>query len=69
MFKKILVEGMSCQHCKHSIEGTLQKLSGVNKVTAYHEEGFVEIDFDESLLNLDKIVDEIEDIGFDVNTN
>ncbi len=67
MFKKILVEGMSCKHCKQSIEGTLQELPGMNKVTAYHEKGFVEVDYDENLLKLDKIIDEIEDIGFDVN--
>lgn len=66
MFKKIMVEGMSCQHCKQSIEGALQELPGMNKVTAYHNDGFVEVDFDENVLELEKIVNEIEDIGFDV---
>ena len=66
MFKKIMVEGMSCQHCKQSIEGALQELPGMNKVTAYHNDGFVEVDFDENVLELETIVNEIEDIGFDV---
>lgn len=64
-----MVEGMSCQHCKQSIEGTLQGLAGVNKITAYHNEGFVDVDYDESIINIDTIISEIEDLGFEVKFN
>ncbi len=67
MMQKLLVQGMSCQHCKKNIESTLQELPGVNKVTAHHDAGFVDIDFDEDKITLETIVDEIEDLGFDVN--
>lgn len=69
MLEKLLVDGMSCQHCKQSIEGALQKLNGVNKVVAYHEEGFVDIDYDEKIIDIEMIVEEIEDLGFDVKTS
>ncbi len=69
MLQKILVQGMSCQHCKQSIESTLQELPGINKVTAYHNEGFVDVDYNEELINLDTIVDEIENLGFEVKFN
>ncbi|NLB88498.1 MAG: heavy-metal-associated domain-containing protein [Syntrophomonadaceae bacterium] len=68
MFQKLIVEGMSCQHCKKNIESTLQELSGMNKVTAYHDQGFVEVDFDDAVLSIDKIIDEIEDLGFEVKS-
>jgi copper chaperone len=66
MFKKLLVEGMSCQHCKHSIETSVKQLDGVKEVTAYHNEGYVEVDFDDSQIKLEQIIEEIEDLGFDV---
>lgn len=69
MFQKLIVQGMSCQHCKHSIESTLKELPGMNKVTAYHDQGYVEVDFNEEVLSLDKIVNEIEDLGFEVKSN
>lgn len=66
MFKKLMVEGMSCQHCKHNIETVLKQMEGVKKATAYHNEGYVDIDFDDSRVKLEEIVDQIEDLGFDV---
>ena len=69
MFQKLMVQGMSCQHCKKSIEGTLEELPGMNKVTAYHDQGFVDVDFNEEVLSIDTIISEIEDLGFEVKCN
>lgn len=66
MSKKLLVEGMSCQHCKQSIETSLKQLDGVKEVTAYYNEGYVNVNFDDNQIKLDQIVQEIEDLGFDV---
>ena len=66
MIKKLMVEGMSCQHCKNNIETVLKQMDGINKVTAYYNEGFVNVDFDNSQVKLEDIVDQIEDLGFDV---
>ncbi|HZK44400.1 MAG TPA: cation transporter [Syntrophomonadaceae bacterium] len=69
MINKLIVEGMSCQHCKQNIEETLEKLPGTNKVTANNDKGFVEVDYNEEILTIDKIISEIEDLGFEVKFN
>ena len=66
MFKKLTVDGMSCQHCKHNIETVLKKMDGVKKATAYYNEGYVDVDFDDSKLKIEEIMAEIEDLGFDI---
>lgn len=66
MFKKLMVEGMSCQHCKHNIETVLKQMAGIKEATAYYNEGYVNVDFDENQVKLEEIVDEIEDLGFEV---
>ncbi|MDX1447485.1 MAG: copper ion binding protein [Acidimicrobiia bacterium] len=60
------VPTISCGHCKSSIEGAVSGLSGVNKVEVGIESKRVEIDFDESAVNLDTIVETIEAQGYDV---
>lgn len=69
MLEKLLVEGMSCTHCKQSIENGLKELEGMNKVIAYHDEGFVDVDYNEDILDIATIINEIEDLGFDVKSN
>jgi len=62
----IKVEGMSCQHCKASVTEGLSNLNGVNDVKVYLDSGLVDVDFDETALNLGKIEEEIEDLGYDI---
>lgn len=69
MFTKLLVSGMSCQHCKHSIEDTLRSLEGVNKAEANYIQGFVEVDFDTAIISLEKIAAEIAELGYEVKYN
>lgn len=66
MFKKLPVQGMSCQHCKHNIETSVKQLDGVKEVTAYYNEGYVNVDFDDSQVKLEQIIQEIEDLGFEI---
>ena len=60
------VEGMSCNHCVNSVEGSVGKLEGVANVIVNLEQGMVEINFDSSKVSKDKIKDVIEDQGYDV---
>lgn len=57
------VEGMSCGHCKSSVEKALQAIPGVTSAT-------VDLEKKEAVItgNADKaaLVKAIEDIGFDV---
>lgn len=66
MVKRFEVQGMSCQHCKQSIESALSKLKGVNQVNAYFREGYVDVDFEEDLVKSSEIAHEIEELGFEV---
>lgn len=58
------VEGMSCQHCVHSVEGAVKKLGAAGKVDlAGHS---VTVEYDESKTSLAAIKEAIEDQGYDV---
>lgn len=63
--KKIKIEGMSCNHCKMTVEKVLKEISGVKKVEVY-------LDKKEAILEADKEIDEgkikevIEEEGFKV---
>jgi copper chaperone len=60
------VKGMSCSHCVNAIETALQELNGVKEVHVDLKESKVSVSFDESLINLGKLKDAIEDEGYNV---
>ncbi|MGI5879918.1 MAG: cation transporter [Syntrophomonadaceae bacterium] len=66
MHKELKVDGMSCQRCKMSIETALNNITGVKKAIALHQEGKVEIDFNESQVELATLINTIDDLGFEV---
>ncbi|KAI5123517.1 hypothetical protein M0805_006677 [Coniferiporia weirii] len=59
------IEGMTCGACVESIEGMLRGQDGIHdvKVALLSERGVVE--FDPSMWTVEKIVEEIGDMGFD----
>lgn len=61
----IKVEGMVCVGCENRVKNALQTLDGVNSVEASHENGIVKVNFDDSV-DVNKIKEKIEDIGFEV---
>ncbi|MCU9594219.1 copper chaperone CopZ [Caldibacillus thermolactis] len=64
--KTLDVKGMSCGHCKMTVEGALKKLDGVSAAQVNLEEGKVDVTFDESKVTVDKMKEVIEDQGYDV---
>lgn len=60
------VEGMSCGHCEKSVKDGLGKLNGVNNVEVQLEEGEVNVDYDQTVVSLEEICEQIEDLGYDV---
>ena len=60
------VPTISCGHCKSSIEGAVGGLSGIRKVEVGIESKQVDVDYDESAVDLDTIVSTIESQGYDV---
>ncbi|PAV28717.1 copper-binding protein [Virgibacillus profundi] len=67
MEKTLNVQGMTCGHCKMSVEGALNKLDGVAAAEVNLDAGNVDITFDESKVNVDAMKEAIEDQGYDVS--
>lgn len=61
----ISVPGISCAHCKSSIEGTLQPLAGVERAEVNIATKTVEVAYSEPT-TLEAITEAIEDQGYDV---
>ena len=58
------VEGMSCNHCVNSIEGTLKNVGAQAKVDLASKQ--VSVEYDENTLTLETIKEAIEEQGYDV---
>jgi copper chaperone len=59
-------EGITCSGCEKSIHNALAQRGGVNNVSANHETGTVNVDFDTAKIQRDDIKQAIQDAGFDV---
>ncbi|MDY0406287.1 copper chaperone CopZ [Virgibacillus sp. 179-BFC.A HS] len=66
MKKTLNVQGMSCGHCKMSVEGALNKLDGVSSAEVNLEAGTVDVTFDEAKVDVDAMKEAIEEQGYDV---
>jgi copper chaperone len=60
------VEGMSCNHCVNSIKKAVGELDGVGTVDVDLTTKKVRVDYNDSLVNDEKIKAVIEDQGYDV---
>ncbi len=64
--KQIKINGMSCSGCELKIENKLRKLEGVKSVKASYVKSNLNIEYDKDSVNLDKINDTIESIGYEI---
>ncbi|SDW06680.1 copper chaperone [Marininema mesophilum] len=60
------VKGMSCDHCKASITGALEKISGVDKVTVDIDAGIAIVEHQETISDINILKEAIEEQGYDV---
>lgn len=60
------VPDISCNHCKMSIEGAVNALTGIESAVVDIEGRSVDVSFDDSTQSLDTIVTAIEDVGYEV---
>jgi copper chaperone len=60
------VPEMSCGHCKATVEGELNKLSGVERSNADFERGIVEVRYDEDRVTTEELEGAIEEAGYSV---
>ena len=62
---ELLVSGMSCGHCKMSVEKVLKEL-GTSDVNVDLETGKVLVSYDESNITREMIINSIEEAGYTV---
>lgn len=60
------VIGMTCNHCKASVESALSEVEGVQHATASLEQNQVTVKHED--VPRERLVDAIEEIGYDVPT-
>ncbi|GIN90293.1 copper chaperone CopZ [Siminovitchia terrae] len=60
------VEGMTCGHCKQSVEKALTVLTGVEKAEVDLAQGTVKVSYNPSETDTDKMKEAVEDQGYDV---
>ncbi|WP_040512643.1 copper chaperone CopZ [Gracilibacillus halophilus] len=66
MEKTLNVQGMSCGHCKSSVEGALGNLDGVTSAEVDLSSGKVDVSYDDTQVTLADMREAIEDQGYDV---
>jgi copper chaperone len=62
----LTIPDISCGHCKSSIEGAVQDLTGVESVEVHIDPKTVDLSFDDAAVSLDTIIEMIEESGYDV---
>jgi copper chaperone len=62
----LVVPGISCGHCKSSIEGAVASLDGVARAEVSVSKRTVDVEYDPAQLDLAAIVSAIDDQGFEV---
>ena len=60
------VQGMSCQHCVHTVKSSVSALAGVDSVEVSLEKKLVTVGFDPGKTSLQSIRTAIEDQGYSV---
>lgn len=60
------VEGMTCNHCKASVEKAVGALNGVQSVEVILADKKVNVSLDSSIVSMETLTNTIEGIGFDV---
>jgi copper chaperone len=60
------VEGMSCGHCKSTVEGALKKLPGVESAVVDLAAKTATVTYEEGKVSVDQMKEAVEDQGYDV---
>ena len=67
MIKKILIEGMSCQHCVNHVKNALEELDGVKSAKVSLEDKSAEIELNHDVDD-EKIKAAIDEVGYEVTS-
>ncbi len=58
------IKGMSCGICAAKVENSIKKLEGISKCMVDHKTGKGSVEFDDSKVNTDKILEACNKTGF-----
>lgn len=61
------VQGMSCNHCVKSIEGSVGELKGISNVKVHLETGTVDVEYNSNEVTIEAIKKVIDAQGYKVN--
>ncbi|MBI5884528.1 heavy-metal-associated domain-containing protein [archaeon] len=64
MKKTLTIGSMHCDGCARTIQNYLKTLDGVKSASASFDSKKLEVDFDEKKTSLQKIIQEIKDLGY-----
>jgi copper chaperone len=62
----ITVPEIHCDHCKTSLEGALTPIDGVDQATVDIQARTITVTYDEASVHRDRLVEEIEQQGYEV---
>lgn len=60
------VEGMTCNHCEMTVQGSVADLAGIIDIKADHRDSTSTVTYDASQINIDAITKAIEKKGYKV---
>ncbi|WP_432631486.1 heavy-metal-associated domain-containing protein [Brachyspira sp.] len=63
----IKIKGMGCQNCVNAVTESLTELDGINKVNVSLEKESAEVEFDESKINADKMIEAIKELEYEAS--
>lgn len=66
---KLKISGLHCKSCKTMIETEIDILSGVKKAQIDYQKGLGEFEFDENIINEEKIKNKIIDLGYSLEND
>ena len=63
----IKIKGMGCQNCVNAVTESLTELDGVSKVNVSLEKESAEVEFDESKINSEKMIEAIKELEYEAS--
>lgn len=61
---KLKIDGMHCTSCAMNIDGELEDTEGVKESNTNYAKQVTEVEFDDTKINLQKIINIIKSVGY-----
>lgn len=68
MKQTVKIDGMNCDHCVGKIEKAVSNLEGVEKIKVKLKNAEAKIKYDESKIELDKVLAVINELGYEASS-